>query len=161
MKTANSLRTMNTLPDLEIFMALSALGLTVTGFSGLVAVLGRRAAGSWSDEDRLQLVQLLELSLALTFASLIPVLVGVAVHQTTALSISTVLVGVFHLVVMLRGFLTVASSDKPSLSLPKSLMFIFFIGGSLLIIGALASGFGFIGWAALFLLSNLVALKMI
>ncbi|MFZ8990595.1 MAG: hypothetical protein ACO2ZJ_09680, partial [Pseudohongiellaceae bacterium] len=91
------------MPDPEIFIGMSALGLTVTGFSGLISVLGRRAAGHWTDAERFQLEQLLELSLAVTFASLIPILVDMAAAPDRALAIATLLVAIFHLLILLRG----------------------------------------------------------
>ena len=90
----------NVLPDSEIFIGMSALGLTVTGFSGLISVLGRRASGKWSDEERFQLEQLIELSLAVTFASFIPILVITAANQENVLPIATVLVAIFHFIIM-------------------------------------------------------------
>ena len=48
------------LPDPEILIGIAALGLTVTGFSGLISVLGRRSTGEWSDQEKFQLGQLLE-----------------------------------------------------------------------------------------------------
>ena len=152
---------MSVLPDSEIFIGLSALGLTVTGFSGLVAVLGRRATGSWTDRDRLQLEQLLELSIAVTFASLIPVLVSVATDSVAALSVATVLVAVFHFIIMARGFLKIVSRKAASIDLPRYLSVTFFVGGAVLITGAIASGLGYIEWAALFLLSNIVWLLIV
>ena len=152
---------MTLLPDPEIFIGMSALGLTVTGFSGLIAVLGRRAAGNWSLADRLQLEQLLEVSLAVTFASLIPILVSAAAESQSALGVATGLVALFHLVIMARGFVKLRTRGRPSFDLPGSVVLIFFVGGSLLILGALASSFVYLKWAALFLLSNIVWLLVI
>ena len=152
---------MTVIPDPEIFIGMSALGLTVTGFSGLISVLGRRAAGNWSDAERFQLEQLLELSLAVTFASLIPLLVSVAMDQDSALSVATALVALFHLVILVRGLYKTITLGASNLELPAGLVPLFFVGGVLLIVGAFAASFGYIGWAALLLMSNIVWLLII
>ena len=151
----------NVLPDPEIFIGLSALGLTVTGFSGLIGVLGKRAYGAWTDQERFQLEQLLELSLAVTFASFIPILVSTAANQENALAIATVLVAVFHLVIMLRGLYKTLTRGASALELPKGVVPFTFAGGVLLIGAALAAGLGYMGGQALLLVSNILWLLMI
>ena len=151
----------NVLPDSEIFIGMSALGLTVTGFSGLISVLGRRVSGKWSDEERFQLEQLIELSLAVTFASFIPILVITAANQEYVLSIATVLVAIFHFIIMARGFFKVLARGASALELPKGVVTFSFVGGTLLISGALAASFGSFDGQALLLVSNILWLLML
>jgi hypothetical protein len=149
------------LPDPEIFIGLSALGLTVTGFSGLISVVGRRASGNWSHAERFQLEQLLELSLAVTFASFIPILVSTAADQESSLSIATALVAIFHLLIMARGFYKTLTRGASALELPTGVVPFTFLGGVILIASALAASFGYIGGHAILLVSNILWLLMI
>ena len=151
----------NVLPDSEIFIGMSALGLTVTGFSGLISVLGRRASGKWSDEERFQLEQLIELSLAVTFASFIPILVITAANQENVLPIATVLVAIFHFIIMARGFYKVLTRGASALELPKGVVFFSFAGGVVLISGALIASLGSFNGQALLLVSNILWLLML
>ena len=149
------------LPDAEIFIGMSALGLTVTGFSGLISVLGRRAAGNWSLAERLQLEQLIELSLAVTFASFIPVLVGTAVDAGDSLYMATGLVAVFHLVIMARGLYKTVTYGASALELPFAAFVFMFVGGAALIAAAVAASLGYIGGQAALLVANILWLLMI
>ena len=145
---------MNSIPEAEILVGLAALGLTVTGFSGLISVLGRRSAGHWSDTERFQLSQLIELSLAVTFASFIPILVSLA-HQNP-LPIATALVALFHLIILIRGTSKNYRRGASVAGLPNSLLSVLIVGGIALILAGLISSIGMIGGAAFFLVANLL-----
>ena len=86
------------IPDPEIFGGIAALGLTLTGFSGLISVLGRRSSGHWTEAERFQLSELIVISLAVTFASFIPILSGLLQSDEAALTSSLFLVASCHLV---------------------------------------------------------------
>jgi hypothetical protein len=58
----------------ETLRSLSEVAIALAGFTGIVAVLGRRAGGRWSPLEWLRLRMLLETSLAVVFLSLFPVL---------------------------------------------------------------------------------------
>lgn len=60
----------------ETLRSLSEVAVALTGFTGIVAVLGRRAGGQWGPLEWLRLRMLLETSLAVVFLSLIPILIG-------------------------------------------------------------------------------------
>jgi hypothetical protein len=65
----------------ETLRSLSEVAIALAGFTGIVAVLGRRAGGQWDPLEWLRLRMLLETSLGVVFLSLIPVLL----HQLEAL----------------------------------------------------------------------------
>jgi hypothetical protein len=48
----------------QVFTSAIEAGVAVAGFSGIVAVLGRRAEGQWSSSDRLRVMLLLQTSFA-------------------------------------------------------------------------------------------------
>lgn len=58
----------------ETLRTLAEVAVALTGFTGIVAVLGRRAGGEWSPLELLRLRMLLDTSLGVLFASLLPVL---------------------------------------------------------------------------------------
>ena len=58
----------------ETLRSLSEVGIALTGFTGIVAVLGHRAGGRWAPLEWLRLRMLLETSLGVVFLSLIPLL---------------------------------------------------------------------------------------
>ena len=144
------------MPDPEILVGLAALGLTVTGFSGLIAVLGRRSSGEWTEAERFQLGELIVVSLAVTFASFIPILVGLVMPEASALKWSTLLVAAAHLVVLVRGVFRNYSDGAAPTKMPNAIALTMVVGGFLLIVGALLAGFGLIGGGAFFLVANLL-----
>ena len=126
------------LPDSELLVGIAALGLTVTGFSGLVSVLGRRADGRWSESERFQLKQLVEISLAVTFSAFIPILAGLAAPAEMALPIATAAVAVVHLVVMVRGVSSGVLRQGPAVAALTVPIVAAMVGGGSIMI--LASG---------------------
>jgi hypothetical protein len=56
----------------EILQMVSGAAVALAGFSGVVAVLGRRGRGEWSSQELLQLRTLVEPSLIALFGSFIP-----------------------------------------------------------------------------------------
>jgi len=48
----------------QVFTSAIEAGIAVAGFSGIVAVLGRRAEGQWSPSDRVRVMLLLQTSFA-------------------------------------------------------------------------------------------------
>lgn len=145
------------LPDPELLVGIAALGLTVTGFSGLVSVLGRRASGRWSQSERFQLTQLLETSLVATFSAFIPILVALVARPTVALPTATAAVAVAHLVVLARGVFAGFLRDGPGVAnLPTGLALFIVAGGLGIILASLVASLGFIGGLAFLIVLNLV-----
>ena len=58
--------------DSETLRTMAELGIALAGFSGIVAVLGRRLQGEWSSLDRARLLGLLIPSFGVVFFSLLP-----------------------------------------------------------------------------------------
>jgi len=56
----------------ETLRTLAEVAVALTGFTGIVAVLGRRAGGEWAPLEMLRLRMLLETSLGVLFLSLLP-----------------------------------------------------------------------------------------
>jgi hypothetical protein len=56
----------------EILQTIGGVAVALTGFSGVVAVLGHRGRGDWSSEEVLQLRTLVEPGLVALFGSLLP-----------------------------------------------------------------------------------------
>jgi hypothetical protein len=56
----------------DILQTIAEVAVALTGFSGVVVVLGPRGSGSWSREDLLQLRTLVEPSLVALFGSFLP-----------------------------------------------------------------------------------------
>ena len=55
-----------------IVSTVTEVAVALTGFTGVVAVLGHRSQGEWSPAERLQLRTLVETSLTALFASFLP-----------------------------------------------------------------------------------------
>jgi hypothetical protein len=75
----------NAIPESEVLVGIATPGLTLTGFSGLVAVMGRRRDGQWTAGERFQFFQLAAISLAVTFAVFVPAVASTALATETAL----------------------------------------------------------------------------
>lgn len=61
------------------------LAITLTGFTGIVAFLGRRGSGEWQPQEQLRLGMLLGISLSAALFACLPILVsamGIAPEQT-------------------------------------------------------------------------------
>jgi len=56
----------------DVFLTLAEVSVAFAGFSGIVAVFGRRDPGRWSLGDRYRFLSLVETSLVAAFLSLIP-----------------------------------------------------------------------------------------
>ncbi len=144
------------IPDPEILVGIAALGLTVTGFSGLISVLGRRAAGKWTDAERFQLGELIAVSLTVTFAAFIPILVSMVQAGPNSVAISSFLVALVHLFVLLRGSLRNFRDGRNGAKIPNATAAIMIFGGAILIAATFLSAFQIIGGAAFFIVANLL-----
>jgi hypothetical protein len=70
------------LSSTDVLSLLAELAIAIAGFSGIVAVFGRRSAGKWTPADRARLVGLLTLSLTAALFSVLPlVLLSVPVSD--------------------------------------------------------------------------------
>ena len=62
----------------EILQTIAEVAVALTGFSGVVAVLGHRGRGTWSSSELLQLRTLVEPSLVALFGSFLPATIQLA-----------------------------------------------------------------------------------
>lgn len=146
----------SSIPDLQIFIGIAALGLTVTGFSGLISVLGRRTPGYWSETERFQLSELIVVSLAVTFASFVPVLISLMPADMNGLAVSTFWIALLHLLILVRGLMQNFKRETSPSEMPKSVV-VFMVGGGLgLIVAGFLASFGVIGGVAFLLVANLL-----
>ena len=91
--------------EAETLRTIAEIGIALAGFTGVVAVLGRRSRGDWSPLESLRLSILLATSLAAVFLSFVPILMlrGVASVEA-AWRASNGVCGVVFLIGMIGGF---------------------------------------------------------
>jgi hypothetical protein len=151
----------STFPDSEILVGIATLGLTVTGFSGLIAVLGRRHSGQWTEAEQFQLGELVGTSLAVTFASFIPILVVTVQAETQALSTALFLVALLHLMLIVRGALNNFRGGASNAKVPNKVAAFLIPGGLVMTGAAFLSSFGSIAGSAFLLVLNLLWMLMV
>ena len=97
-----------------ILSTISQVAVGLTGFTGVVAVLGHRNQGSWTPEERLQLRTLVETSLTALFSSFAPsVFFMMFASESSAWRGANLFLGVLHLS-NLTAFLLRARTAKPT-----------------------------------------------
>jgi hypothetical protein len=131
----------------QVFTSAIEAGTAVAGFSGIVAVLGRRAEGQWSPSDRVRVTLLLQTSFAaigLSFLAL--VLDGAGVADPTTWKVGSAcyaLYAVLAVVPRVRLFRTMTETD-PSFAptLAKGMVVVVFFVAALQIYNAALLGMG-------------------
>jgi hypothetical protein len=84
----------------DLLQTLAEVGITLAGFTGIVAVLGRRGHGEWEPHEWLRLAMLLTFSFgSVFFAFLPPLLDAYDVPEPRAWSIASAMLAVFLAVV--------------------------------------------------------------
>ena len=144
------------IPDSEVLVGISALGLTLTGFSGLVAIMGRRSSGVWTEGERTQFIELAVLSLSVTFGAFVPILVSYEFSAATSLQLSVGIIAVVHLGCMIHGMAHVVRSADVRTAYARGVIPLLVSGGTLLIVASLVSALGLIGSQTLLILLNLL-----
>lgn len=82
----------------DALFTVAEVGIALAGFSGVVAILGRRGAGEWSAPDWLRLAMLLSFSFGAVGFSLLPtLLLGLGVGEASAWALSSLLLALFLL----------------------------------------------------------------
>ena len=103
--------------------SLAEVGIAITGFAGLVAVIGHRSNEPWTDEDRANLRSLLLWSVGTVFLAYVPIVLsssGGAIREPWRAS--NAIFAVFHAYVFYETFKSVASSScRPMNFFEKSL----------------------------------------
>jgi len=107
----------------SVITTVAEVSIALTGFTGVVAVLGNRRDHDWTAEERLQLRTLVETSLTALFASFAPsVLYLISTSEPFVWRIANLFLGALHLA-NLVAFLVRAKTARPTAS-QKSLLVI-------------------------------------
>lgn len=144
------------MPDAEIFVGLATLGFTLTGFSGIVAIIGQRRPGQWSGAERFNLVQLLVVSLTVTFGSFVPIVAATFLPVEPALRVSNGVIGLLHISAMAHGVLATARNPQISRQFPPGFVVVMLVGGGILILASIACAFNILGAQSFVLILNLL-----
>lgn len=147
--------------DTEVLVGIATLGLTLTGFSGLVAIMGNRGAGRWTDGERIQFLELATISLTVTFGAFVPILVVMVLAGEPGLRLSLGIITFAHLCCLVRGFATVLRSPDAQAEYAPGVIFFMISGGALLIVASFAAAFGLLGNHRLWILLNLLWLLFV
>ena len=100
----------------SILSTVAEVSIALAGFTGVVAVLGKRRKHDWTAEERLQLRTLVETSLTALFASFAPGILGLIVASEPAVwRGANLFLGALHLANLL-AFLRRAREAKPTAS---------------------------------------------
>jgi hypothetical protein len=130
---------------------ITQVAVALTGFTGVVAVLGHRDHGAWTPEERLQLRTLVETSLTALFASLAPIVIFIALgSEPVAWRGANAVIGVLHLL-NLSAFLWRAKRARPTASQRVLLV----IGVAAIVAHFLAAA-GVLPWFALIFFLGLI-----
>ncbi|MBI3448198.1 MAG: hypothetical protein HY049_04675 [Acidobacteria bacterium] len=85
-------------------LAIAEVSATFAGFSGVVAVFGRRAHGEWFPEDRFRLTNMLMMSLGSGLFALVPILEELLhVPDRALFTTASALLGAFSLAYLIVG----------------------------------------------------------
>ena len=147
--------------DSEVLVGIATLGLTLTGFSGLVAIMGKRGSGQWTGGERVQFIELAVISLTVTFSAFVPIVVSLEFSGDMSHRVSLGIIAAAHLGCLVRGLSTVLKTPDARVEYAPGVIF-FMIAGGVLIIGAsLLAVVGFLGGFALLILLNLLWLLFV
>ena len=147
--------------DTEILVGIATLGLTLTGFSGLVAVLGKRSIGQWREGERVQFIELAVISLTVTFGAFVPILVATAFATALANDISLGILTIAHVACMVHGLRSVNRSQEAAAEYAPGVIATMVTGGATIIAASIAAIAGFLENLELFILLNLIWLLFV
>jgi len=78
----------------DALLTTAEVAITLAGFSGIVAVLGRRGHGEWQPQERMRLTMLLASSFMAVFFAMLPIaLLGLGLGEAGAWSVSSAILG--------------------------------------------------------------------
>ena len=90
--------------DSDLLQTIAEIAIALTGFTGVVAVLGERARGKWRAVDLFRFNNLLTTSIAALFLAFVPILIHkLGAPELTAWRLSSGLAAAYILVVFARG----------------------------------------------------------
>ena len=140
----------------DTLSTIAEVSIALAGFTGVVAVLGRRSSGGWSSEELLQLRALVETSLAALFVSFVPGMVSSAVGSETAVwRWSNGFIAGAHLAILLAFFVR-ARNAAPTVG--QKILGSVGAGFVLLHLGAAV---GIVAWAAPLFVLGLLGLLFV
>jgi hypothetical protein len=144
------------IPDSEVLIGIATLGLTLTGFSGLVAIMGQRGTGTWTTGERIQFIQLAAVSLAVTFSSFVPILASTELSDAVSLRVSNGIIALVHAACMSHGLFNVMRASEVRNSYGLGLVLFMTGGGILLILAGIGCALNLLHAQALVMLLNLL-----
>ena len=147
--------------DSEVLVGIATLGLTLTGFSGLVAIMGKRGSGQWTGGERVQFIELAVISLTVTFSSFVPIVVSLEFSGDVSYRVSLGIIAAAHLGCLARGLSTVLKTPDARAEYAPGAIFFMISGGILIIGAALLAVFGFFESYAFLILLNLLWLLFV
>lgn len=147
--------------DSEILVGIATLGLTLTGFSGLVAIMGQRSSGQWTRGEKVQFVELAIISLTVMFGAFVPILAALELSEDFSLQLSVGIIALAHLGVLIHGMYAVSRSPDVRSEYAPGVMMFMTTGGALIIVASLVAALGVIGGQALLILLNLLWLLFV
>ena len=87
----------------DALLTIAEVATAFAGFTGVVIVLGRRSAGTWSDAERSSIRILLEASIGVVFFALLPTVFVLNLSTPTTWRLAAGLLTVYHLTILFRA----------------------------------------------------------
>lgn len=143
-------------PESEVLVGIAALGLTLTGFSGLVAVLNTRGTEQWTKGEQIQFFELITLSLAVTFLAFVPIVTLTFLSTQPALQVSNGVVAAGHAICLIRGVGRVVRNAEARDTYGRVAFIAIPLVGLLIIVAGIGSSFNIISTQSLTILLNLL-----
>ncbi len=92
------------LQDSDLLQTIAEIAIALTGFTGVVAVLGERGRGKWRAVDLFRFSNLLMTSIAVLFLAFVPILIHkLGAPELTAWRLSSGMAAAYILVAVTRG----------------------------------------------------------
>ena len=141
----------------DTLATIAEVSVALAGFTGVVAVLGRRSSGGWSREELLQLRALVETSLTAFFVSFVPGIVNSTVDTEVAVwRWSNGALAIAHLANLASFFLRTTRGATPTADQRISGAF-----GAVFVLLHLAAALGLVTWAAPLFVVGLLGLLFV
>jgi hypothetical protein len=141
----------------DTLSTIAEVAVALAGFTGVVAVLGRRSSGGWSAEELLQLRALVETSLTVFFVSFVPAILSSVVDSEAAVwRWSNGVLAVAHLANLASFFLRTTRGAAPTVGQRISGVF-----GAAFVLLHLTAAVGILAWAAPLVVLGLLGLLFV
>lgn len=128
-----------------VLESLPEVGIGLVGFTGVVAVLGRRAHGEWTRSEMVRFYLLLHMSALVVFLSLVPTWLGLLKLSTAAIwQLSSGLLALGHGSSFAWALFSVQPAEPSPRQLPlRPFLAPLFVIGGLVILAEVLVAFGF------------------